>query len=408
MSEAYIIDAVRSPIGKRHGSLAQEHPVDLLARILWCVVDRTGIDPGLIDDHITGCVGQVGPQAYNVARWAWLAAGLPAHVPSMTIDRQCGSSQQAIHNAAMAVMSGQQDVVIASGVEVMSRVPLGAGIATLSPKTLKKLHALPVIGRKLRALPLATGNPFTSELLRERYPNLVQQGFSAGAIADTWGITREAMDRYALHSHERAIIADERGLYESQIIPVAGLLRDEGVRAETSMEKLGNLREPFEEGSGITAGNASQISDGAAAVMIASKSAVGRYGLVPRAKIVSLAVVGSDPILMLTGPIAATRKVLKLEYVHLHLSNIDLVEINEAFASVVLAWKKELHIDDAWFEANVNPNGGAIAHGHPLGATGAILMTKMLYELERREGQYGLQVMCEGGGMANATVIERM
>ncbi len=404
--KAYIVDAVRSPIGKRNGTLANEHPVDLLARILRSVVDRSGLDPTVIEDHITGCVGQVGPQAYNVGRWAWLAAGLPFETPSMSIDRQCGSSQEAVRLAAMAIMSGQQDIVIASGVEVMSSVPLGASIATLSSETLEKLRSLPVLGKKLRGLPLPAGNPFTSAALLTRYPDLVQQGVSAGLIAQKWEISREEMDRFSLRSHERALIARAGGFYDDQIIPIADLTFDEGVRPETSMEKLAALREVFTRGAGITAGNSSQISDGAAVVLIVSADAVERYGLTPRAEITALSVRGSDPILMLTGPIATTVDVL--DRAKLHRSDIDVVEINEAFASVVLAWKKELTIPNDWFDEHVNPNGGAIAHGHPLGATGAVLMTKMVNELERRNGRYGLQVMCEGGGMANATIIERV
>ena len=416
MKQAYIVDAVRTPIGKRNGALSEVLPGDLLAAVLNELVQRSGVSPVDVDDHIAGCVGQVGPQGYNIARWAWLSAGLSKHVPSMTIDRQCGSSQQAIHNAAQAVMSGQQHIVVASGVEVMSQVPLGASIATLSRRQLERLRALPIIGKKLRSIPLAAGNPFASHALRAHYPHLVPQGISAGYVAEKYDVSREMMDAYALRSHRRLMKAQEENRFASQMISpdrelvLRGLDHDEGVRPDTSLEVLSGLRESFEEGSGITAGNSSQISDGAAAVLIASREAVDAYGFTPRARINALSVVGSDPVLMLSGPISATRDIMGRMGWHadFYLRGFDVIEINEAFASVVLAWKHALGIPDDWFDEHVNPNGGAIAHGHPLGATGAILMTKLLNELERREGRYGLQTMCEGGGMANATVIERL
>jgi acetyl-CoA acyltransferase len=390
MREAVIVEAVRTPVGRRNGRLSGWHPVDLLAEILGAAVERTGIDPARVDDHIAGCVSQTGEQAINIARNAWLAAGLPEEVPSTTIDRQCGSSQQAAHFAAQGVMAGAYDLVIASGIEHMTRVPLGI-TASQGP-----------------------GVPFGQRLLDRYEGGLVPQGVSAEIIAERWSLSRKELDEFGLRSHVRAGAAIQAGRFENEINPVKVegpegtevFEHDEGVRYDTSLEKMAELPTPFKADGVVTAGNSSQISDGAAAVVIASTEAAKDLGLRPRARFVSFALSGVDPITMLTGPITATTRAL--ERAGLRLTDIDAVEINEAFASVVLAWKKELHIPDAWFEDHVNPNGGAIALGHPLGASGARLMTTLLYELERRGGRYGLQTMCEGGGMANATIIERL
>ncbi len=385
MREAVIVEAIRTPIGRRGGAYADVHPVDLLSAVLRDLIDRTGLDAALVDDHIAGCVSQIGDQSLNVARNAWLAAGLPEGVPSTTVDRQCGSSQQAIHFAAQGVMAGTYDLIIASGLEHMTRVPLGSSTAG--------------------------GNPFPPSLS------------SAELIASRWQISREEQDDLGYRSHERAARATREGWFREHLLLVKpdgggeSLDRDEGVRMEPDRDRMRSLepafRSPaFEEmfpgrlGWTVTAGNSSQISDGAAAVMVASAEWAEELGLRPRARLVSFAVVGDDPVLMLTGPIPATRTVL--DRAGLVLEDIDVVEINEAFASVVLAWKRELQIPAAWFDQHVNPNGGAIAMGHPVGASGARLMADLVAELERRKGRYGLQVMCEGGGMANATVLERI
>jgi acetyl-CoA acetyltransferase family protein len=390
MREAVIVEAVRTPVGKKEGKLAGWHPVDLLAEVLRAAVERTGLDPRQVDDHITGCVSQTGEQAINIARNAWLAAGLPEEVPAVTIDRQCGSSQQSAHFAAQGVISGAYELVIASGVESMTRVPMGI-TAQQGP-----------------------GFPFSQKLMDRYEGALVPQGASAEIIAQRWDLSRGELDDFGARSHERAAAATEDGKFENEILPVkvdgeSGpelFERDEGIRFPVDREKMASLPTPFKDGGVVTAGNSSQISDGAAALVIASREKAEELGLRPRARFHSFALAGVDPITMLTGPIPATRKVL--DRADLRLDDISAVEINEAFASVVLAWKKELEIPDDWFEANVNPNGGAIALGHPLGASGAKLMATLLNELDRRQARYGLQTMCEGGGESNATVIERL
>jgi acetyl-CoA acyltransferase len=399
--EAVIVEAVRSPIGKRGGSLKDFHPVDLLAEVLKETVSQAGVDPGEIEDNITGCVSQVGEQSLNIGRNAWLAAGFPETIPSTTVDRQCGSSQQSIHFAAQGVMAGAYDLVMASGVENMTRVPMGSS--------------------------MMGGNPFGQQLFARYEGKLVPQGISADLIATEWGITREASDDFAYRSHVKAAQATREARFKREMLPlkVAGegggqvlLDRDEGIRMEPDRQRMATLppafqADQFEEmfpgrlGWTVTAGNSSQISDGASAVLIASREKAERLGLTPRARFLGFALAGDSPILMLTAPIPATRRVLERAGLDL-LRDIDVIEINEAFASVVLAWQRELGIPDGWLDEHVNPNGGAIAVGHPLGATGAKLMTTMLHELERRGGRYGLQTMCEGGGMANATVIERL
>jgi acetyl-CoA acetyltransferase family protein len=388
MTTAVIVDAVRTPLGRRNGKLKDWHPVDLAAETLNALVERTGIDPGIVDDVVMGCVMQIGEQAVNVARNAVLAAGWPEDVPGTTIDRQCGSSQQAAHFAAQGVIAGAYDVVVASGVEVMTRVPMGSSMAD---------------GK--------FGYPFGPKV-GVRYADqggLVPQGISAELIADQWGISRDDMDAFGVRSQAYAARATAEGRFDREIIPILGaegeLVRiDEGLR-ETTMESLGKLKTAFrpeEEGGRVTAGNSSQITDGASAILIMSEERAKALGLTPRARFVDFSLAGADPRLMLTAPIPATRKLL--ERAKMTIDQIDLVEINEAFASVVLAWEKEFHPD----MDRVNVNGGAIALGHPLGASGARLMTTLLCELERSGGRFGLQTMCEGGGMANATLIERL
>lgn len=386
MREAVIVDAVRTPIGRRNGQLKDWHPVDLFAQVLKALVERTGIDAGQIEDVIAGCVVQAGEQSLNVARNAVLAAGFPEGVPGTTVDRQCGSSQQAIHFAAQGVISGAYDIVIAGGVEAMTRVPMGS--SSQGP-----------------------GVPF-GPLMVGRYDNkLVHQGISAELLAQKWEISRQELDEFSLESHHRAAQATAQGRFKSQIIPIPVknedgtttlFERDEGVRPDTSLEKLANLKPSFKPDGLITAGNSSQISDGASAVLIMERETAERLGLKPRARFVSFALAGDNPIYMLTAPIPATGKVLAKA--GLTLDQIDLVEINEAFASVVLAWKREWKPD----MSKVNVNGGAVAIGHPLGASGARLTTFLLNELERTGGRYGLQTICEGGGMANAMIIERL
>ena len=377
MAEAYIVGAVRTPVGKRKGGLAGVHSVDLAAHVLSEIVERTGVDPEAVDDVIMGCVSQVGPQTMDIARNAWLSAGLPESVPGVTIDRQCGSSQQAVHFAAQAVLSGTQDLVVAAGVENMSMVPMGSSVG--------------------QGLPLPWGDRW-----RERYGDQeISQFRGAQLICEKWGIKRSQLEEFALESHQRALRAIDEGRFEREIAPIAGVTTDEGPRRDTSLEKMSGLQ-PLREGWEITAATSSQISDGAGALLLASEEAVRSHGLTPRARIASLAVVGADPVFMLTGPIPATEKALGRA--SLSVDDIDAYEINEAFAPVLLAWSA----DTGASLDKTNPNGGAIALGHPLGGTGSILMTKLLHELERTGGRYGLQAMCEGGGQANATVIERL
>ena len=382
MAEAYIIDTVRTPVGRRGGSLSGIHPADLGAHTLKALMERTGIDPGAVEDVVMGCLDTIGPQAGDVGRSAWLAAGLPEHVPGVTIDRQCGSSQQAVHFAAQGVMSGTQDLVVAAGLQNMSMIPISSAMTV--------------------AEPMGFTDPFTgSEGWVQRYGTQeVSQFRGAEMIAEKWDISREDMEAFAIESHNRALRAREEGRFENEIVPLNGLTFDEGPR-EPNVEKIRSLN-TLVEGGRITAALASQISDASAAMLIASEQAVKDHGLTPRARIHHLSVRADDPIFMLSAPIPATR--YALEKAGMTLDDIDLVEINEAFASVVLAWQKELDAD----LSKVNVNGGAISLGHPLGATGVRLMTTMLNELERTGGRYGLQTMCEGGGQANVTIIERL
>jgi acetyl-CoA C-acetyltransferase len=379
VAEAYIVGAVRTPIGKRNGGLAGVHSADLAAHVLAELVKRTGIDPAAVDDVIMGCVSQVGPQTFDIARTAWLSAGLAESVPGVTVDRQCGSSQQAVHFAAQAVLSGTQDLVVAAGVENMSTVKMGSSAA---------------IGQ---GMPLPWGQGWA-----DRYGNQeISQFRGAQLVCEKWGIKRAELEEFALESHRRAVQAIDEGRFEREIAPIAGVSTDEGPRRDTSLEKMAGLQ-PLREGWEITAATSSQISDGAAALLIASEAAVERHGLTPRARIHSLAVIGSDPVFMLTGPIPATERALARA--GLGVDDIDVFEVNEAFAPVLIAWSA----DTGASLEKTNPNGGAIALGHPLGGTGAILMTKLVHELERAGGRYGLQTMCEGGGQANATIIERV
>ena len=381
MSEAYIVGAVRTPVGRRNGSLAAVHPVDLAARVLTELVARTGADPSAVDDVIMGCVSQIGPQSIDIARNAWLSAGLPENVPGVTIDRQCGSSQQAVHFAAQGVLSGTQDLVVAAGVENMSMVPMGSTVA----------------------LPLEKGMPMPfGQGWRDRYGDQeISQFRGAQLVCEKWGLKRSQLEEFSLESHARAVHAIDEGRFDREITAIDGVTTDEGPRRDTSLEKMAELK-PLREGWELTAATASQISDGAAAVLIASEAAVQRHGFTPRARIHALTVVGADPVFMLTGPIPATERALARG--NLTIDDIDVFEVNEAFAPVLLAWSA----DTGASLEKTNPNGGAIALGHPLGATGAILMTKLLHELERTGGRYGLQTMCEGGGQANATIIERL
>ena len=384
--EAVIVDAVRTPMGKREGMLRTWHPVDLLGHVLRGLVQRNRLNPELIDDVIAGCVMQAGEQALNIARNAVLAAGFPESVPATTVDRQCGSSQQAIHFAAQGVMAGSYDVVIACGVESMTRVPMGASVKN------------------------GPGKPFGPAVM-QRYDNAqFHQGISAEILAQRWNLTRTRLDEFSLESHRRAARATEQGWFCREILPTpveteqgtVQASRDEGIRPETTLEKMATLKPAFKEDGCVTAGNSSQITDGAAAVLIMERATAERLGLRPMARFVAFALAGDDPITMLSAPIPATRRIL--ERAGLKLNQMDRIEINEAFASVVLAWQAETKAD----LGRVNVNGGAIALGHPLGASGARLMATLVHELERSGGRYGLQTMCEGGGMANATIVERL
>ena len=388
MNTAVIVDAIRTPLGRRNGKLKNWHPVDLVAETMKALIDRTGVDPALVDDVVMGCVMQVGEQAANIGRNAVLAAGWPHSVPGTTIDRQCGSSQQAAHFAAQGVIAGAYDIVVAAGVEVMTRVPMGSSMMD---------------GKY--------GFPFGPAIGARYAPEggLVPQGISAELIADKWDISRDDMDAFGVRSQAYALRATVEGRFEREIRPVLDaeghmMTTDEGLR-DTTMESLGKLKPSFravEDGGRVTPGNASQITDGASAILIMSEERAKQLGLTPRARFVNFSLAGDDPRYMLTAPIPATHKVL--QRAGMSIDDIDLIEINEAFASVVLAWEKELHPD----MDRVNQNGGAIALGHPLGCSGARLMTTLLNELERTGGRYGLQTMCEGGGMANATIIERL
>jgi acetyl-CoA acyltransferase len=397
MATAVIVDAVRTASGKRNGQLSGWHPVDLAAETLKALVERNDLDPALIDDVIMGCVMQVGAQALNIGRNAVLSAGFPESVPSTTVDRQCGSSQQSAHFAAQGVISGAYDIAIAAGVEIMSVVPMGGS-----------------------AMVKDMGFPF-GDAMGLRYASvggLVPQGISAELIAEKWGISREELDTFGALSQQRAEQAANEGRFDNEIIPVqakprdketgeliqtdAKHTRDEGIRPGTTVETLANLKPAFKPDGVVTAGNSSQIADGASAMLIMSEEKAKALGLTPRARFHTFALAGVDPVTMLTGPIPSTQKAL--EKSGLSMDDIDLVEINEAFASVVLSWEKELHPD----MSKVNVNGGAIALGHPLGCSGAKLMATLLNELERTGGRYGLQTMCEGGGMANATILERL
>jgi acetyl-CoA C-acetyltransferase len=383
MGEAYIVDAVRTPIGRKKGGLAHLHPADLGAHPIRALVERTGIDANAVDDVVWGCCDTIGPQAGDIGRTVWLVAGLPLHVPGTTIDRQCGSSQQAIHFAAQGVMSGTQDLVVAGGSQAMNAIPISAA-----------MYAGQQFG---------FGDPFTGSTgWVERFGDgLLNQIASAEMIADKWGITREEMEAFALASHQRAQAATENGCFTGEIAPLEGVEADETIRPGTTLEGLASLK-TIQEGGLVTAGVASQNCDGAAALLIASQQAVKDHGLKPRARIHHLSVRADDPVWMLTAPMAATEHAMKKA--GMKLSDIDLFECNEAFASVPLAWMKQLGIP----HDKVNIHGGAIALGHPLGATGARLMTTMLAALERTGGRYGLQTMCEGGGQANVTIIERL
>ena len=390
-NNAYIVSAVRTAGGKKNGKLSGWHPADLGAEVLNELVNQTGINPEDIDDVIFGCVDQVGAQSGNLARNSVLASCLPESVPGTTIDRQCGSSQQAIHFAAQAVMSGTQDVVIAGGVEAMSMVPIGASVKD--------------------GFDAGHGFPFSAEGIAKRYPGVFFSQFTgAELVAEKWKLSRENLDAFALESHQKAKHATEMKYFDKEILPLAGrnehndndmVFADEGIRFDASLEALAGLN-PVTEGGVITAGNASQITDGAAAIMICNDEGLKKIKVDPRAKIIALSVVGDDPVFMLTGPIPASHDVLARA--KMSIDDMDIYEVNEAFAPVPLAWAIELGAD----KAKLNVNGGAMALGHPLGATGAKLMTTMLHELERIEGKYALQAICEGGGTANATIIERI
>ena len=389
--KAYIVEAVRTAGGKRDGRLSLWHPADLGAKVLDELVTRLDMDPALVDDVVFGCVDQVGAQSGNVARNAILSSSFPESVPGTSVDRQCGSSQQAIHFAIQAVMSGTQDIVIGGGVEVMSMVPIGAAVKD--------------------GYDAGHGLPFDSEGMKERYPGVFFSQFTgAELVADKWNLSREDLDKFALESHQKAAHATESKYFDREILPVEGrnaegmndlVMADEGIRFDASLDKLAGLN-PVTEGGVITAGNASQITDGAAAVMVCNDAGLKKIQANPRAEIVSISVVGDDPVFMLTGPIPASIQALKTA--NLTIDDMDLYEVNEAFAPVPLAWAEDLKAD----RSKLNVNGGAMALGHPLGATGAKLMTTLLHEMERREETYGLQAICEGGGTANATILKRI
>ncbi|HWN33867.1 MAG TPA: acetyl-CoA C-acetyltransferase [Pseudonocardia sp.] len=383
MLDAYLIDAVRTPVGRRGGGLASVHPADLAAHVITAVLERTGVDPAGVDDVVLGCVDTLGPQAGDIARTAWLAAGLPEEVPGVTVDRQCGSSQQALHFAAQAVASGTADLVVAGGVQNMSAVPIGAAMT---------------VGEQF-----GFRTPFTGSVgWEKRYGGEeISQFRAAELIAHRWDLSRLDMEAYALRSHHRALAAIDGGAFDGEIVPFGECAVDEGPRRDTSAARMARLT-PLTEGGRVTAATASQISDGASAVLVASGRAVREHGLTPRARVHHLSARGADPVLMLTAPIPATAHAL--DRAGLRIDDIDLFEINEAFASVVLAWLAETGADPE----RVNVNGGAIALGHPLGATGTKLCATLLNALERRGGRYGLQVMCEGGGQANVTILERL
>jgi acetyl-CoA C-acetyltransferase len=383
--EAYIVDAIRTPVGRRKGGFAEVHPADMGAHVISAVVERNNVDPNTIDDVIIGCLDNLGSQAGNIGRTAALAAGLPEAVPGVTIDRQCGSSQQAVHFAAQAVMSGTNDLIIAGGIQNMTQYTILCAFAAGEHYGL---------GRT---------DPWTgSEKWAARYgTDVLSQFAGAEGIADKWNITREEMEQFALTSHQRALDAQKNGHFDREILAYDTITADEGPRADTSLEKLAGLKE-LAPGGKLTAGVSSQISDGAAALLVASEAAVKAHNLKPRARIHHISVMGADPVLMLTAPIPATKRAL--ERTGLSVDDIDLFECNEAFASVPMAWEKELGIP----HEKVNVNGGAIAIGHPVGASGARIMTTLLHELERTGGRYGLQTMCEGGGVANVTILERL
>lgn len=383
MPEAYIVDATRTPVGRRKGGLAGVHPSDMASHVIRTLVERNDFDPEAIDDVVLGCLDQIGAQAGDIARTAALGAGLPESVPGVTIDRQCGSAQQAVHFAAQGVMSGTQDVVIAGGVQNMSVYPILSAFSA--------------------AEPYGWTDPWTgNEGWEARYPGEeISQFRGAELIAEKWGITREDNDAFGYQSHQRAIAAQQAGHFDREITPLAGVSVDEGPRPDTTLEKMGTLT-TLSPGGTITAAASSQISDGASAMIIASEAAVKRFGFTPRARIHHLSVRGDSPVMLLSAPIPATQHALKRT--GMSIDDMDTVEINEAFAPVVLAWLKEIGADPA----KVNPNGGAIALGHAIGNTGTRLMTTMLHELERTGGRYGLQTMCEGGGQANVTIIERL
>jgi len=387
MRSAVIVDAVRSPVGRRNGILKDWHPVDLSGHVISTLVERTGVDPAQVDDVIWGCVSQIGEQTANIGRFAALAAGFPDYIPGVTIDRQCGSSQQAVIFAAQGIMAGVQDIVVAGGIESMTRIPMGSTFSQ------------------------GPGMPFGPRVM-ERYENqMVPQGISAEMMAEKWGVSRERLDEISYDSHVRAARAIDEGRFESQIAPVEIKLpdgtttmaaTDEGVRRGTTVEKLAALKPAFKEDGIVTAGNSSQISDGAGALLIVGEDTAEKMGWEPMARVSHSSVVGADPILMLNAPIPATFKVL--ERAGMDIGDIDLVEMNEAFASVVAAWLIETGAD--WDKVNVN--GGAIALGHPLGASGSVLMTRLVHEMARTGARYGLQTMCEGGGTSNATILERI